>query len=64
MVKHGQIKDIFKKILIFQIFNDRTQYYSDEFKKMRCKIQECRNYQRCRVFIQNILAVQLLMTAK
>ena len=26
---------------------------------MRCEIQECGNYQPCRVFIQNILAVQL-----
>ena len=25
--------------------SDRTQYYTDEFKKMRCKIQECENYQ-------------------
>ena len=31
---------------------------------MRCEIQECGNYQHCRVFIQNILAVGLTMTAK
>ena len=31
---------------------------------MRYEIQECENYQPCRVFIQNILAVQLTMTAK
>ena len=31
---------------------------------MRCEIQECGSYQPCRVFIQNILAVQLTMTAK
>ena len=31
---------------------------------MRCEVQECGNYQPCRVFIQNILAVQLTMTAK
>ena len=30
---------------------------------MRCEIQECGNYQPCRVFIQNILAVKLTMTA-
>ena len=23
---------------------DRTQYYSSEFKKMRCEIQECGKY--------------------
>ena len=31
---------------------------------MRCEIQECGNYQSCGVFIQNILAVQLTLTAK
>ena len=43
--------------------SDRTQYYSNEFKKMRCEIQECGNYQPCRMFIQNILAVQLKIQA-
>ena len=43
--------------------SDRTQYYSNKFKKMRCEIQECGNYQPCRVFIQNILAVQLKIQA-
>ena len=37
--------------------SDRTQYYSDEFRNMRCEIQECGNYQPYRVFVQNILAV-------
>ena len=31
---------------------------------MRCEVQECGNYQPCRVFIQNILAVQLTTVAK
>ena len=31
---------------------------------MRCETQECGNYQPCRLFVQNILAVQLTMTAK
>ena len=44
--------------------SDRTQYYSDEFKKMRCKIKECGNYQLFRVFIQNILALKSTMTAE
>ena len=30
---------------------------------MRCEIQECGNYQPCRMFIQNILAVQLKIQA-
>ena len=36
---------------------DRTDYYSDEFKKMRCEIQACGNSQHCRMFIENTLAV-------
>ena len=31
---------------------------------MRCETQECGNYQPCRLFVQNILALQLTMTAK
>ena len=42
---------------------DRTQYYSDEFKKMRCEIQECGKYQPCRMFIENTLAVEITMSA-
>ena len=42
---------------------DRTQYYSNEFKKMRCEIQECGKYQPCRMFIENTLAVEITMSA-
>ena len=41
---------------------DRTQYYSNEFKKMRCEIQECGKYQPCRMFIENTLAVEITMS--
>ena len=41
----------------------RTQYYSDEFKKMRCDIQECDKYQPCRMFTENTLAVEITMNA-
>ena len=41
----------------------RTQYYSSEFKKMRCKIQECGKYQHCIIFIKNILAVEITKSA-
>ena len=47
--------------MLFQIF---LTIIPMNFKKMRCEIQEYGNYQPCRVFIQNILAVQLTMTAK
>ena len=36
----------------------KTQYYSSEFRKMRCKIQKCGSYQHCRIFIEITLAVK------
>ena len=51
-----------KKLGIANI-GDRTQHYSDEFKKMRCEIQECGKYQPCRMFIENTLAVEITMSA-
>ena len=38
--------------------SDKTQYYSSEFKKMICWIQECGKYQPCRMFIENAAAVE------
>ena len=43
--------------------SDRTQYYSDEFKKMRCEIQEWGKYQPFRMFIENTLALEITMSA-
>ena len=63
-MKYGINQGHLQEKLDLQNFSERTQYYSNEFEKMRCEIQECGNYQPCRVFIQNILAVQLTMTAK
>ena len=51
-----------KKLGIANI-GDRTQHYSDEFKKMRCEIQECGKYQPWRTFIENTLAVEITMSA-
>ena len=42
---------------------DRTQYYSHEFKKMRCEIQECGTYQPCKMFVQNTVAAEITMSA-
>ena len=55
-------KHLEKKLDIANIA-DRTQYYSSEFKKMRCEIQECGKYQPCRMFIENTLAVEITMSA-
>ena len=52
-----------KKKLDIANIADRTQYYSSEFKKMRCEIQECGKYQPCRMFIENTLAVEITMSA-
>ena len=41
---------------------DITQYYSDEFKKLRCEIQRCGKYQPCRMFIGKTLAVEITMS--
>ena len=43
--------------------DDKTQYYSDEFKKMRCEIQERGKYQPYRMFIENTLAVEITVSA-
>ena len=51
-----------KKLDITNIAN-RTQYYSSEFKKMRCEIQECGKYQHCRIFIKNNLAIEITMSS-
>ena len=55
-------KHLEKKLDIANIA-DRTQYYSSEFKKMRCEIQECGKYQPCRIFINNTLAVETTMNS-
>ena len=51
-----------KKLGIANI-GDRTQHYSDEFKKMRCEIKECGKYQPWRTFIENTLAVEITLSA-
>ena len=42
---------------------DKTQYYPDKCKKMRCEIQECGKYQPCRMFIENALAIDITMNS-
>ena len=53
----------FEKELNIANITDRTQYYSSEFKKIRCKIQECGKYQPCRIFIENTLSVEITMSS-
>ena len=53
-----------QKTLNLENISVRTQYYSDEFKKMRCKTQACGKYQPCRMFIENTAAVEIKMSAE
>ena len=42
----------------------RTQYYSPEFKTKRYKIQDCEDYQPCRKFLKEELAVTIMMDTR
>ena len=42
----------------------KTQYYSDEFKKRRYEIQDCEDFQPCRKFIAEELAIHLIIDIK
>ena len=44
--------------------SNKTQYQSDEFKKRRCETQECEDYQPCRKFIAEELAIHLILDTK
>ena len=44
--------------------NSKTQYYSNEFKKRRYEIQDCEDFQPCRKFIAEELAVHLIIDIK
>ena len=43
---------------------NKTQYYSNEFKKRRYGIQDCENFQPCRKLITEQLAVYLIIDMK
>ena len=42
----------------------KTRYYSDKSWKRRCKIQDCEDYQSCRKFIAEKLAIHLILDIK
>ena len=46
------------------LVSNRTQYYSDEFKKRRYEIQDCEDFQPCRKFIAEQLAIHLIIDIK
>ena len=43
------------------LVSNKTQYYSDEFKKRRHEIQDCEDFQPCRKFIAEKLEIHLII---
>ena len=43
---------------------DKWKYYSDKFKKRRHELQDCEDFQPCRNFIAEKLAVHLIIDIK
>ena len=41
--------------------SNKPQYYSDEFKKRRYEMQGCEDFQPCRKFIAEELAIRLII---
>ena len=42
----------------------RTQYYSSEYKRKSYEIQDCEDYQPCRMFLKEELAVTIMMDTR
>ena len=43
---------------------NKTRYYSNEFRKRRDEIQDCEDFQPCRKFITEELAIHLIIDIK
>ena len=68
-IKHNNKKWIYEKHLeeavgYKNLTGDKTQYYSDNFKKTRYEIRDCEDLQPCRKFIAKELAIHLIMDIK
>ena len=46
------------------LVGNKTQYYSDEFKKRRYEIHNCEDFQPCRKFIAEELVIHLIIDIK
>ena len=42
----------------------RTQYYSSQYKRKRYEIQDCEDYQPCRMFLKEELAVTTMIDTR
>ena len=59
------MKSTQKQLLVIKVLaSNKTQYYSDEFKKRRCEIQNCEDFQPCKKFIAEELAVHQIIDIK
>ena len=43
------------------LVSNKTRYYSDELKRRRYEIQDCEDFQPCRKFIAEELAIHLII---
>ena len=57
--KHLETAPGYKNLL-----GNKSQYYSDKFKKRRYEIQDCEDFQPCRKFIAEELAIHLIIDIK
>ena len=68
-IKHNDKKWINEKHLekapaYKNLVGNKTQYHADKFKKRRYEIQKCEDYQPCRKFIAEELAIHLIIDMK
>ena len=57
-------KDLEKALRYKNLASNKTQYYSDKFKKRRCEMQDCEDFLPCRKIIAEELAVHLITDIK
>ena len=57
-------KDLKKALDCKNFAGNKTQYYSNEFKKRRNEIQDCEHFQSCIKFIAEELAIHLILDTK
>ena len=58
------MKHLEKAVCYKNLAGNKTQYYSDEFKERRYEIQDYEDFQPCRKFIAEKLAIHLILDIK
>ena len=62
--KKANVVPVHKKGGYKNLVSNKTQYYSDEFKKRRHELKDCEDFQPCRKSIAEELAVHLIIDFK